>query len=205
MLQHPAAVRAAFEEASNDLLRTLRAVQETGQWDAPSGVGAWTVRELAAHAVRSFTALQHAVADEPKVDRMIADAAEYYGTALASSDVHAAVAKRGRDGGRDLIDPVGQAEPLVEQVSSMVASMGDDDPVNTIVGQMTLSEYLATRVVEIGVHTLDLQRATGQFTELHPDTSAVILSVLMGMASPVPLILALTGRVSLPAGHNVLS
>ena len=204
MLQHPAAVRAAFEEAANDLLRTLEGVTST-QWDTPSGVGEWTVRELAAHAVRSFTTLQHAITDEPKVDRMVADAAEYYGTALSSPDVHAAVAKRGRDGGRDLIDPVGQAAALVEQVSSVVASMADDEPVNTIVGQMTLTEYLATRVVEIGVHTLDLQRATDQFTELHPDSSAVILSVLVGMASPAPLILALTGRQSLPSGYNVLS
>ena len=204
MLQHPAAVRAAFEEAGRTLLHTLRAIGPE-QWDTPSGVGEWTVRELAAHALRGFSMLQHAITDEPRVDRIVSDAGEYYATALAANDIHAAIAQRGRDGGLALADPVGQAEPLIEQVSSMVSSMGDDDPVNTIVGQMTLTEYLATRVVEVGVHTLDLQRATGQFPELHSETSEVILSVLVGMASPVPLILALTGRLSLPPGHNVLS
>jgi hypothetical protein len=54
------------------------------------------------------------------------------------------------------------------------------------------------------VHTLDLQRATGQLAELHPDTSAVVLAVLTSLASPVPLILALTGRAALPADYNVL-
>jgi hypothetical protein len=59
-------------------------------------------------------------------------------------------------------------------------------------------------VVEIGVHTLDLQRATRQYPSLHPDTSAVVLRVLTELASPVALILALTGREPLPDGHNVL-
>ena len=75
---------------------------------------------------------------------------------------------------------------------------------NTFAGQITLIEYLATRVVELGVHTLDIQRATGQMAELHPDTSAVVLAVLTQLTSPVPIILALTGRAPLPADINVL-
>lgn len=204
MLQHPAAVRAAFEKATRTLLHTLRGVA-SDQWDAPSAVGDWTVRQLAAHTVRGFTALQHATTDEPRIDRMVADAADYYATALSSIDIHGAIAQRGRDAGQDLVDPVGQAEALAEQVLSTVASMAHDDPVNTIVGQMTLSEYMATRVVEIGVHTLDLQRATGQPIELHTETSEVILAVLTGMVAPLPLILALTGRIPLPPDYNALS
>jgi hypothetical protein len=103
-----------------------------------------------------------------------------------------------------LIDPLGEAENTIAQVLALVASTADDDPVNTFAGQITLIEYLATRVVELGVHTLDLQRATGQSPELHPDTSAVVLSVLTQLASPAPLILALTGRASLPSDYNVL-
>ena len=82
--------------------------------------------------------------------------------------------------------------------------MADDEPVNCFAGQMTLVEYLATRVVEAGVHTLDLQRATGQFLELHPDTSAVAIAVLTELAPATTLILALTGRAPLPAGFNAL-
>ena len=93
---------------------------------------------------------------------------------------------------------------MIAQTLARVAATADDEPVNTFAGQITLSEYLATRVVEIGVHTLDLQRATGQLMELHPETSAVVLSVLTQLASPAPLILALTGRRSLPTDFNVL-
>jgi hypothetical protein len=55
------------------------------------------------------------------------------------------------------------------------------------------------------VHTLDLQRATHQHPALHADTSSVVLSVLTQLGNPLPVILALTGRASLPAGFNVLA
>jgi hypothetical protein len=141
---------------------------------------------------------------EPTTDRVLADAGEYYQTALSDAGVHQGVAVRARQAGRQLIDPIGEAENLVTQVLALVASTADDDPVNSPSGQMTLIEYLATRVVELGVHTLDLQRATGQPLDLHPDTSAVVLHVLMDLAAPVPLVLALTGRAPLAADYNVL-
>ncbi|MEI7546903.1 MAG: maleylpyruvate isomerase N-terminal domain-containing protein, partial [Actinomycetota bacterium] len=141
---------------------------------------------------------------EPTVDRVLADAGEYYTTALADPGVHRSVAARGRQAGRQLNDPVGEAEAVIGQTLARVAATDDDEPVNTFAGQITLIEYLATRVVEIGVHTLDLQRATGQLPALHADTSSVVLSVLVQVASPVPLILALTGRQPLATDFNVL-
>ncbi len=203
MLQHPAAVRAAYAEGAATLLAALRAVQPE-QWDRPGALGEWTTRELAAHTLRAFITVDGYLVARPVVDRVLADTAEYYNTVLADAGVHQGVASRARQAGRQMIDPVGESETTIAQVLALVASTADDEPVNTFAGQITLSEYLATRVVELGVHTLDLQRATGQVPELHPDTSAVVLSVLMGLASPVPIILALTGRASLPVDYNVL-
>jgi hypothetical protein len=40
---------------------------------------------------------------------------------------------------------------------------------------------------------------------LHPAATTVILDVLSALAQPVPLILALTGRVALPNEFNVLA
>ncbi len=174
------------------------------QWDRPNALGEWTTRELAAHALRAFITVDGYLVARPVVDRVLADAAEYYNTVLADAGAHQGVASRARQAGRQLIDPVGESETTIAQVLALVASTADDEPVNTFAGQITLSEYLATRVVELGVHTLDLQRATGQEAELHPDTSAVVLSVLTGLASPIPIILALTGRAPLPADYNVL-
>ena len=203
MLQHPAAVRAAFTEGAATFLDTLRGVGPE-YWDRPGALGDWTTRELAAHTLRAFITIDGYLAAQPTVDRVLADAAEYYQAALADVGVHQGVASRARQAARQLIDPVGEAEVTVAHTLALVAATADDEPVNTFAGQITLVEYLATRVVELGVHTLDLQRATGQPAELHPDTSAVIVSVLTALASPVTLVLALTGRAALPAGYNVL-
>jgi uncharacterized protein (TIGR03083 family) len=203
MLQHPAAVRAAFAEGAATLLTALRAVGPE-QWDRPGALGDWTVRELTAHTLRAFITIDGYLMAQPTTDRVLADAAEYYATVLSGAGIHQGVTSRARQAGRQLIDPLGETETTVAQVLALVASNADDEPVNTFAGQITLIEYLATRVVELGVHTLDLQRATGQPAELHPDTSAVVLAVLTSLASPVPLILALTGRAALPADYNVL-
>jgi len=203
MLQHPAAVRAGFNAGAATLLSTLSGVQPE-HWDRPGALGEWTTRELAAHTLRAFITVEGYLMAEPTTDRVLADASEYYQSALSNVGVHQGVAARARQAGRQLIDPVGEAETTVTQVLALVASTADDEPVNSPHGQMTLVEYLATRVVELGVHTLDLQRATGQLPQLHPDTSAVVLNVLTGLASPVPLVLALTGRAPLPNDFNVL-
>lgn len=203
MLQHPAEVRAAFEEGAATLLRTLRAITP-GLWDRRAALGEWSTRELAAHTLRAFVTIEGYLAAPPATDRVLADAAEYYATALSDPTAHQGVAARARQAGRQLIDPVGEAEATIERVLAQIAATADDEPVNTFAGQITLAEYLATRVVEVGVHTLDLQRATGQRAELHPDTAAVVLSVLIQLTSPVPVILALTGRVPLPDSFNAL-
>jgi uncharacterized protein (TIGR03083 family) len=204
MLQHPAAVRAAFEEGARTLLTTLRAITPEW-WDRRGALGDWTTRELAAHTLRAFLTVEGYLSAEPHSDRILGDAAEYYAVALSDPTAHQGVAARARKAGRQLIDPVGEAEATIEQVLALVAATADDEPVNTFAGQITLIEYLATRVVEIGVHTLDLQRATGQHPELHPDTSAVVLSVLTQLSPPVSVILALSGRAPLPADFNALA
>ena len=203
MLQHPAAVRAAFEEGSATLLRALRDITPE-YWDRRGALGDWSTRELTAHTLRAFVTIEGYLEAAPATDRVLADAAEYYATALSDPTAHQGVAARARKAGRQLIDPVGEAEATIERVLAQIAATADDEPVNTFAGQITLIEYLATRVVELGVHTLDIQRATGQMAELHPDTSAVVLAVLTQLTSPVPIILALTGRAPLPADFNAL-
>ena len=204
MLHDPAAVRAGFEEAAATFLDTLREVPADA-WDRPGALGEWTTRELAAHTLRAFTTIEAYLAAEPTVDRVLADAAEYYQAVLGDPSVHAGVLDRGRRAGSMLTDPVGEAEATATRVLALVAATADDDPVNTFAGQITLAEYLATRVVELGVHTLDLQRASGQPVGLHPATASVVIGLLGQLAPPTTLVLALTGRAALPTGFSVLS
>jgi uncharacterized protein (TIGR03083 family) len=202
VLQHPAAVRAAFEDAAASLLATVNRVQPH-QWELP-GLGDWTVRELTAHTLRGFTTIERYLAAEPSVDRLIVDAADYFRTALADPSVHTGVAARGREAGAQLSDPVGECEATAQRVLALVASTADDDVVDTSVGQMMFIEYLATRAAELALHTLDLQRATGQPMSLHTATSSMVVGLMAELAEPIRLLSALTGRGTLPIDFNVL-
>ena len=202
MLQHPASVRAAFEDASAVLLTTIERIQPH-QWELP-GLGEWTVRELTAHTLRGFTTIERYLAAESSVDRLLVDAVEYYRTALADPNVHAGVAERGRLSGAQLTDPVGESEATAQRVLALVASTADDDVLETSVGQMMFIEYLATRAAEVSLHTLDLQRATGQPLVLRPATSSMVVGLMAQLADPITLLSALTGRGSLPDDLNVL-
>ena len=202
MLQHPAAVRAGFEDAASSLLRAIERV-EAHQWDLP-GLGVWTVRELTAHALRAFTTIERYLAADPIVDRLIVDAAEYFRIVLADPSVHNAVAERARQSGAELIDPVGESEATAQRVLALVASTADDDVVETMAGKMMFIEYLATRAAELALHTLDLQRATAQPRALSPATATLVVGLVAELAEPIALLSALTGRGTLPADYNVL-
>ncbi len=202
MLQHPAAVRAAFEDAATSLLQTIDRV-EPHQWDLP-GLGVWNVRELTAHTLRAFTTIERYLAAEPIVDRLVVDAAEYFRIVLADPNVHNAVAERGRQAGVQLIDPVGESEATAQRVLALVASAADDDVVETTAGKMMFIEYLATRAAELALHTLDLQRATSQPLVLAPATATMVVGLMAGLAEPIALLSALTGRGTLPDDYSVL-
>ena len=202
MLQHPAAVRAAFEDAAASLLTTIERIQPH-QWELP-GLGVWTVRELTAHTLRAFTTIDRYLSAQPSVDRLIADAADYYRTVLGDPNVHAVVAQRGRQAGARLTDPVGESEATAQRVLALVASTVDDDVVETPVGKMMFIEYLATRAAELALHTLDLQRATGQPTNLSTATSSMVVGLMAELAEPIGLLTALTGRGTLPLDYSVL-
>jgi uncharacterized protein (TIGR03083 family) len=205
MLQHPAAVRAGFEEAADTFLATVRSVPDA-LWDAPGALGEWTLRELVAHTLRAFSTIETYLASDSTDDRVVADAVGYYRAVLAGGpELHRSVAQRGRQAGIQLTDPPGQSEDIVQRVLALVASVGDDDPIVTPAGTMVFSEYLVTRTLELGVHALDIQRATNQTTSMGPDTAAVVLGVLVPLADAPRLVLALTGRQQLPADYNLLA
>jgi uncharacterized protein (TIGR03083 family) len=189
----PSLTRAAFAGAASSLRATVAGI-EPGQWSAP-GLGEWTVQELLGHTLRGFTTIELYLAAAPAVDRDVAGPEEYYRLALADPGVHRQVADRGRSAGEALgDDPAAGVRPVVERVLDLVATTPDDRVVEVFVGRMRFSDYLATRVVEIALHTLDLQRATGQPASLAAETERLVSSVVLGLADPVAVLLALTGR-----------
>ena len=106
--------------------------------------------------------------------------------------------------GRELVDPVATAKMTAEQALARLAATPDEHVGETFVGPMRLADYLPTRVVELGLHTLDLQAATGQPLLLPASATNVMLGVLSELADLPVLLLAMTGRRALPAGFNVI-
>ena len=78
---------------------------------------------------------------------------------------------------------------------------------HTFVGEMHLDQYLATRVVELVVHGLDLGAAIALPTPAPPSASRVALTVLLDLCTDDDLstvVRSVTGRDPGPALRNVL-
>ena len=154
----PLTARAAFRDASDVFLAATGAVP-AGGWDEP-GLGEWTVRELTAHALRAFLTLQR-LCDTTGGAPQLESAMAYYRAVAVREDVHAGVLQRGREAGAQLVDPEATARRTAEQALGRLAATPDEHVGETFAGPMRLADYLPTRVVELGIHTLDLQRGDG--------------------------------------------
>ena len=198
----PLTARAAFRDASDAFLAATGAVP-AGGWDEP-GLGEWTVRELTAHALRAFLTLQR-LCDTTGGAPQLESAMAYYRAVAVREDVHAGVLQRGREAGAQLVDPEATARRTAEQALGRLAATPDEHVGETFAGPMRLADYLPTRVVELGIHTLDLQRATGQPMALPASAAAVVLGTLAELADVPTLLMAITGRQPLPDGFNVLA
>jgi hypothetical protein len=168
----------------------VRAVPE---WEAP-GLGEWTVRELVAHALRSYTTVETYLDAAPSVDHVIPNATAYYREVLATPGIHAAAAARGRDAGQALTDPLAQVSEVSARVLGRIAGTQPDRRVETFAGRMVFTEYLATRVIELALHTTDVQVAIGTERAIPADATALCLDVLMPLADDLDLLLGITGR-----------
>ena len=198
----PLTVRAAFPDAAEVFLATVSEVQPD-QWDQP-GLGEWTVRELTGTRCAPSGRCSGCAtppAENPAVDERAGLLPRGVGGARRAC-------RRGRagPGGRArLVDPVATARMTAEQAIARLAATPDEHVGETFVGPMRLADYLPTRVVELGLHTLDLQAATGQPLALPASATNVMLGVLAELADLPVLLLAMTGRRALPAGFNVIA
>ncbi len=193
-------VRSALVDSTAELLATGTAIAPS-DWDRPA-TDRWTVRELFAHLVRSVTVIvDYLDGDLPREGPGLGDAAGYYRAALGAPGVHEGIAQRGSEAAVAAgADPVPRARAVIAATLDRVATTPDDQVIVHFVGWMPFEQYLVTRVVEVVLHTLDIQLACG----LPPRAPASALEVvvprlleLSDRADPVALVLALTGRPSM--------
>jgi uncharacterized protein (TIGR03083 family) len=198
---------ALFSRSAESFIGILRQITPQ-QWQLP-GLGSWTVRSLAGHTARAILTVENYLSQEEPGDVTIPSAPEYYTSVYAQFTDDAAVAARGVEAGEWLgDDPVGQVSAALGRARALIESQ----PTNRIVSiggmGILLGEYLRTRNFELVVHSIDLSRATGIPHALPP--TAIADAVSLGAATAAlrgdgeVLLLALTGRGSLPDGFTVV-
>ena len=202
------ASRQAFEQATSYFLSRVESVRPE-QWDRP-GLGVWTVRDLVGHTTRALLTVESYL-EQPAPDTIgLETATDYWLAALASPyAVPEQVAERGRQAGAALgPDPLAAVRQAVERVLPLVARTDDAQLLATPFGGMRLRDYLSTRAFELVVHSLDLATALGQPLEPPAESLSEALALAASLAarrgSGPAVLLALTGRASLPAGFSLL-
>ncbi|BCJ63932.1 maleylpyruvate isomerase N-terminal domain-containing protein [Polymorphospora rubra] len=196
--------RRAFADAAECFVRTAALVGD--RWDRP-GLGEWDVRALVGHTSRSLLTVEAYLA-RPATTAEVGSAADYY-RAIRTAAVGPDAVARGRAAGAALgADPATAVAGIAARVLPLVETCDGTELLTTIVGGMRLADYLPTRTFELTVHTADLATALGVPVEVPATAAAQALRVVADLAATDglagPLLLAATGRASLPADFTVL-
>ncbi|WP_410816207.1 maleylpyruvate isomerase N-terminal domain-containing protein [Micromonospora sp. 050-3] len=179
-------VRAAF---SAECARFTEILAELTDDDLsrPTDCPPWNVRYLIAHTRTGVGRLTDMLA-APAPPRAEVDAAGYFGAAKFTAEVDA---DRIAGGQREAlqVDRTALAtefDRAWRATEAAVAAAPPDRVVRTRHGDaMRLGEFLRTRVVEVGVHGLDLATALGRPPWLTPPAAEVIAELLTG-GRPAP-------------------
>jgi uncharacterized protein (TIGR03083 family) len=176
-------------------------------WDEPA-LGEWCVRDLTGHTYRSFTTVLSYSAkpgDKVELERPV----DFFLKAFESMADPGQVAERGRAAGLEIIDdPKMMVRGFAMYVKNKLDELSDDHIMATPVGGIRLIDYLPTRTFELIIHTMDLAKAVGvndEPPEAGLEATIQILGQLALHRGHAPgLILAATGRHTLPEGFSVL-
>ncbi|WP_236863821.1 maleylpyruvate isomerase N-terminal domain-containing protein [Brevibacterium daeguense] len=202
----PSAVRAWFDEASEATLSVIDAIPDDA-WSRP-GLGDWTIHELAAHTIRAWTMVVRYLHEPVQADDPLT-AEEYFCQAMSAPGVHEGVLQRGREEAAGLTDLPAAAHEAAELARAELSGASGERHVTSRFGPLTLDEYLRTRAFELTVHGIDLARAA-QLPVPQGLVSCAGLAaelaarVAAARGTAIPLLLAATGRESLPRGYNVV-
>lgn len=196
--------RGAFTDAARWFLATAEQVGDRWQ---QHGLGEWDVRALVGHTSRSLLTVETYLA-KPPADVDVPTTADYYRVTRTMA-TGPQVTARGRDAGAALgDDPVASLRVIAERVLGLVERQDGSELLTTLAGGMRLSDYLPTRTFELTVHTSDLASALD--LPLDPPATAVreaigiVTDLAVGDGTAAVLLLAATGRPSLPPSFSVL-
>ena len=201
-------VRMGFKEAARFFVDTVARVPDD-RWDAP-GLGSWSVREVAAHTAHTFEAISGYDSPSRTAERIeLSNVTEFYLTVLDPGR-SAARDRRAQERARQLSDdPSSAIREKADGALAVLDAIPDDHPSQAIGGGVRFIDWLATRVVELTVHSLDIARAL----DIDADAPAAALTVTLNVLSELAvatgkagdLAIAATGRSALPKGYSLMS
>ncbi len=187
----------AFRYASH-WWRSIVGAVDDHHWDQPA-LGEWTVRELVAHTNRAYKTVVTYLTGDTVDPTPITTAAEYFRTVLAEETPHVHIAARAKREATEVDDWISETDALSKACEKLVSDTPGDATCHLMVGEMALDQYLATRVLELVVHGLDLARVLGIDVNPPPVATKVVMRVLVDLAdepSQTSLLLFLTGRTA---------
>jgi uncharacterized protein (TIGR03083 family) len=198
-------------EAQCKILSTLLAELSDEDWDRPTRCPGWTVKELAAHCEGMLSRLVGANAEEvegpAEIDRVGYYAYDPDGPREGEdSDKTFSEVIRER-----VVDEVGgrDGETLSASIDEAIdnAMKGVREiPADRVIKRsghpkMPFGEFVASRVLEFGVHTMDLGHATLRGERIHPDAAQIVKEILDGrLGSELPRGLGWTTRTYILSG-----
>lgn len=187
---------SALEAQCKELSALLSELSEE-EWDRPTRCPGWTVKELAAHCEGMLHRLVGANAEEvegePEIDRV-----GYYGYDPDGPREDEDPDKTFSEVIRDrVIDEVGgrsgeEIRESVEQAITEALAGVREVPLDRVIKRsghprMPFGEFVASRVLEFGVHSMDLGHATLRGERIHPEAAEIVREILDGrLGSPLP-------------------
>jgi uncharacterized protein (TIGR03083 family) len=145
-------------------------------WPRPTRCPPLSVRELAVHALRGAYRILDTLAAPPREGEPEKDAVTYwrYDVAKVGQGVVERAQAESDDRAPDADIAAEWGEAWAKALVAARAAADDDPLVNAIPGTIRLREFLKTRCIEVGVHTMDLRDALG----LAPDPSLACLEAI---------------------------
>ena len=199
-MDQPNDIRKSFHDAVESFLATGELIDDK-LWSQPA-TDQWSVLELFSHTARGMAIiidyLDVDLGPNPRVT--IDGAVTYFRLALSLEGVHSGIKDRAVQASERFRDaPLATAREVAALVAERVERTVDDQPMKVFVETMRFIDYLRTRIVELVLHTFDLQLACGLPLRAPTSGLAVVEEILLALADradPSALVLALSGRAS---------
>ncbi len=193
-------------QGQGDFICEVIAGLDASQWYAPSRLEGWDILTLVAHTMRAPLLLPLYSAKPlnvpPETDHI-----NYYnfdGKSIAQGVSERALDSAAKTSPTAIVKEFPQA---IEAAIEVLEKLPPDTVFTTASRPIRLDEYTVTRVVELGVHGLDLLASLNQPLTLHPAAKKVIVDLLtelltiqrpVALSDDIAFIEAATGRVRHP-------